>query len=74
MTNADRPTAPDTAQPRWIDRALNSIERAGNTLPDPAALFLILLFVVWGLSALLSPMSFAEIDPRTGDADPVRTC
>jgi aminobenzoyl-glutamate transport protein len=70
MTNADRPTAPDTAQPRWIDRALNSIERAGNTLPDPAALFLILLFVVWGLSALLSPLSFAEIDPRTGD--PIR--
>lgn len=36
-------------------------------LPDPAALFLILLFVVWGLSALLAPMQFAELDPRTGE-------
>ena len=53
---------------RWIDRALNSIERIGNMLPDPAALFLILMLVVWALSALLAGMDFAEIDPRTGEA------
>jgi aminobenzoyl-glutamate transport protein len=35
-------------------------------LPDPAALFLILLVVVWILSALLAPVSFTEIDPRNG--------
>ena len=51
--------------PRWIDRALNWIERVGNKLPDPAALFFILLVVVWIISALLAPMSFSEIDPRT---------
>jgi aminobenzoyl-glutamate transport protein len=51
--------------PRWIDRALNWIERVGNKLPDPAALFFILLIVVWVVSALLAPMSFSEIDPRT---------
>ncbi len=51
---------------RWIDRALNTIERLGNKLPDPAALFLILLFVVWVLSAVLAPVSFSEIDPRSG--------
>ena len=51
---------------RWIDRALNTVERIGNKLPDPAALFLILLVVVWILSALLAPVSFAEIDPRSG--------
>jgi aminobenzoyl-glutamate transport protein len=51
---------------RWIDRALNTIERLGNKLPDPAALFLILLVVVWVLSALLAPVSFTEIDPRNG--------
>jgi len=51
--------------PRWIDRALNWIERVGNKLPDPAALFFILLVVVWIVSALLAPMSFSEIDPRT---------
>ncbi|HSJ31229.1 MAG TPA: AbgT family transporter [Longimicrobiales bacterium] len=65
MNRVDPPTEAGTAPPRFIDRALNWIERAGNTLPDPAALFLILLFVVWGLSALLAPMSFSEIDPRT---------
>lgn len=52
----------------FLERALNLIEKVGNKLPDPAALFLILLFVVWILSAILSTMSFAEIDPRTGKA------
>jgi aminobenzoyl-glutamate transport protein len=50
-----------------MDRALNTIERVGNTLPDPAALFVILLFVTWVFSALLAPVQFAEIDPRTGE-------
>jgi aminobenzoyl-glutamate transport protein len=51
-----------------VEKALDLIERVGNKLPDPAALFLILLFVVWILSALLSSMTFAELDPRTGKA------
>jgi aminobenzoyl-glutamate transport protein len=51
-----------------LDRMLNAVERVGNMLPDPAALFLLLLFVVWGLSALMAPMQFGEIDPRTGEA------
>jgi len=50
----------------WIDRALNMVERIGNRLPDPAALFFILLVVVWVLSALLAPVQFAELDPRSG--------
>ncbi|HVT45228.1 MAG TPA: AbgT family transporter [Thermoanaerobaculia bacterium] len=52
----------------WVDRALNAIERVGNKLPDPAALFLILMVIVWILSALLAPVHFSEIDPRTGAA------
>jgi aminobenzoyl-glutamate transport protein len=68
MNRVDPPAEPSgKADTRWVDRALNTIERVGNMLPDPAALFLILLFVVWGLSALLAPIQFAEIDPRTGD-------
>jgi p-aminobenzoyl-glutamate transporter AbgT len=50
----------------FINRALNTIEKIGNKLPDPAALFLLLLFVVWILSWLLSNISFTEIDPRNG--------
>ncbi len=48
----------------WLDRLLNAIERIGNKLPDPAALFLILLILVWIISALLAPIQFSEIDPR----------
>lgn len=59
----------ENANPSGIfERALNVIEKVGNKLPDPAALFLILLFVVWIVSAILSTMTFAEIDPRTGKA------
>ncbi|MDQ3666155.1 MAG: AbgT family transporter [Acidobacteriota bacterium] len=63
----DDPAPEQGTPPRWIDRALNTIERLGNKLPDPAALFLILLFVVWVLSALLAPIQFSEIDPRNGE-------
>jgi p-aminobenzoyl-glutamate transporter AbgT len=35
MNRVDPPTEAGTAPPRFIDRALNWIERVGNTLPDP---------------------------------------
>ena len=47
-------------------RFLDWVERIGNRLPDPAALFLILLIAVWIISAILAPIDFSEIDPRTG--------
>jgi aminobenzoyl-glutamate transport protein len=53
------------ARPTLLDRLLNFIERAGNKLPDPAILFVIALLLTWALSALLAPVAFAEIDPRT---------
>ena len=63
----DGTPTPPHAPPPPVRRSgiLDTIERVGNRLPDPAALFLILLFVVWGLSALIAPLQFAEIDPRT---------
>lgn len=48
-----------------FNKALNGIEKAGNKLPDPAALFAILMFAVWGLSWLMSGANFPELDPRT---------
>jgi aminobenzoyl-glutamate transport protein len=51
-----------------IDRFLNTIERVGNKLPDPAVLFLISLVIVWVLSSMLAPVVFSEIDPRSGEA------
>jgi aminobenzoyl-glutamate transport protein len=51
-----------------LARALDSIERVGNRLPDPALLFFLLLLVVWALSALMAQFQFAHQDPRTGTA------
>ena len=45
---------------------LGAVERIGNKLPDPAMLFVGLLFIVWVLSWLLSYVSFDVIDPRSG--------
>ncbi|HSI87499.1 MAG TPA: AbgT family transporter, partial [Pyrinomonadaceae bacterium] len=64
---ANETNTPDGLKPTgFVDRSLDIIERVGNKLPDPAALFLLLLFLVWILSAFLSSVSFAEIDPRNG--------
>jgi len=49
-------------------RALSTIERWGNALPDPAMLFVGLLFLVWVLSAIFSLFNYDLIDPRTGTA------
>lgn len=60
------PPNPPVAAPRgWIARSLDLVERVGNKLPDPAVLFLILMLITWAVSALMSQMSFAELDPRT---------
>lgn len=47
-------------------RALAAIERLGNRLPDPVLLFVWALLATWAVSLLLSPISFTDIDPRTG--------
>src|SRR5690554_6470435 len=55
-----------------MTRFLDVIEKAGNKLPDPAILFFFLMLLVWVLSAVLSMVSFGEVDPRTGTALEVR--
>lgn len=49
----------------FITRALNSIEKWGNKLPDPAILFVIGLVAVWILSWLLTGIEFTEVNPST---------
>ncbi|MEN1929036.1 AbgT family transporter [Luteimonas sp. MJ250] len=61
-----------TASRGPVSRALDAIERVGNRLPDPAILFLILMLATWAISALLSGVSFSEIDPRSGDPVVIR--
>lgn len=62
---ADKQALAEEGPQGMLGKALDGIERVGNKLPDPAMLFLILMFAVWGLSALLSGVSFDAIDPRT---------
>ena len=58
---------PDNAAPRGaVARFLDTVERVGNKLPDPAMLFLLLMLAVWALSWALSSVDFDAIDPRTG--------
>ncbi|WP_395772099.1 AbgT family transporter [Arenimonas sp.] len=56
----------------WLNRGLNAIEHVGNRLPDPAMLFALFMVAVWLLSAWLSTVTFAEIDPRTQQAFAVK--
>ena len=46
-------------------RMLATVERVGNKLPDPAVLFIALLFVVWLLSWLMSYITFDVFHPAT---------
>jgi aminobenzoyl-glutamate transport protein len=61
---------------RWVNRFLDAIQWAGNKLPDPALIFLWALVIVWVLSALLAPVEFSYLDPRTAkpgqQAQPIR--
>ena len=63
---------PKVAPNGWIVRSLDVVERAGNKLPDPVVLFLLLMLAAWGVSWVLSGVSFSEIDPRTGQPVQVR--
>ncbi|MBZ0111845.1 MAG: AbgT family transporter [Thermoanaerobaculia bacterium] len=67
MSATDSATKPNKS---FMNRFLDLVEMAGNRLPDPAMLFLILMFVTWGLSALLAPVAFSEVHPATGE--PIR--
>ncbi|NMP31858.1 AbgT family transporter [Thalassotalea sp. M1531] len=55
-------------QPVRFQRILNKIEIWGNKLPDPAALFILLLGIVMVLSWALSGIDFNLTDPRSGQA------
>ena len=60
MSDAQHSPTPSGEQRTGIvHRFLASIERIGNRLPDPAALFVIALGVVWVVSALLAGYEFS---------------
>lgn len=57
----------EPARKSMLDRSLARIERAGNALPDPVTLFLILIAALLLGSALASAFGLAVIAPGTGE-------
>jgi aminobenzoyl-glutamate transport protein len=57
----------NTESQSMMQRSLATVERIGNKLPDPAVLFIALLFIVWIVSWLLSYASYEVLDPRNGE-------
>lgn len=61
---AERPPA---ATRGWLVRALDLVERAGNALPHPASLFVILSVMVVLLSWVLHALGVQVMHPSTGE-------
>lgn len=53
--------------PTRLLRALNTIERVGNKLPDPVSLFIISILFVMGLSAVLAAGGASGVNPANGE-------
>lgn len=59
---------PENAKNRsFVDRLLGAVERAGNILPHPATLFVILALLVVVLSAITSAAGVSVVHPGTGE-------
>ncbi|MBU6156981.1 MAG: AbgT family transporter, partial [Alphaproteobacteria bacterium] len=54
--------------PTRLLRALNTIERVGNKLPDPVSLFILSILFVMGLSAVLAALGASGVNPASGEA------
>ncbi len=53
--------------PTRLLRALNTIERVGNKLPDPVSLFIISILAVMVLSAVLAAIGASGVNPASGE-------
>ncbi|MCB0736963.1 MAG: AbgT family transporter [Bacteroidetes bacterium] len=60
--------AKEGGKSKGIEKFLNIIEKAGNALPHPATLFLILALLVLVLSGVLSLFDLEVVHPGTGAA------
>jgi aminobenzoyl-glutamate transport protein len=65
-------TASQSAPPGPLDRVLDWIERAGNRLPEPFMLFVLLTLVVAVLSSVMAAFGVAVTIPGEAEVTPVR--
>ena len=72
-----QPTATTPANRSVMERFLDAVEAVGNKVPHPVVIFLILIAIVIGLSAILSlfgtSVTVDQINPQTQKIEPVTT-
>lgn len=67
MSAIPKQQAPLPTKKKLTDRFLDSIERAGNKLPDPITLFVIMSGMILILSFLLAKIGVSATDPSSGE-------
>ncbi|GAB5559503.1 MAG: AbgT family transporter [Synoicihabitans sp.] len=60
----------ESPPPRFLTRALSTVERVGNALPEPATLFAILAVGTLLLSGIAQAIGLAVAHPATGESIP----
>jgi len=60
-------TAPAAAARGKGERFLDLVERVGNKLPDPVAIFVIIIIILMAVSALGAALGWSAVNPVTGD-------
>jgi aminobenzoyl-glutamate transport protein len=61
-------TAVAGAAPRGLgERFLDIVERVGNKLPDPVAIFVVIIALLMAVSALGAALGWSAINPVTGE-------
>lgn len=58
---------------RWGERSLDAVERVGNRLPDPVAIFAIMIGLLVAVSVIGAALGWASTHPVTGEAIAVKS-
>ena len=57
----------DVSRPSWRDRFLDTVERAGNVLPDPVAIFVMIIGLLMAVSVVGAELGWTATNPVTGE-------
>src|SRR5688500_4404346 len=62
-------SSPAAAAPRRTpaERFLDAVERVGNKLPDPVAIFVIIIVILMAVSALGASLGWSAVNPVSGE-------
>ncbi|MGE7834776.1 AbgT family transporter [Viridibacillus arvi] len=60
-------TMSEKPKKKIIERFLDGVEKAGNKLPDPVTLFVIMAFLILGLSWIMAKFNVSAVKPGTDE-------